>query len=151
MMRSPLALAGALLLGGALAACKTTAPLPTATVNGQLLTLPYQQAVALPIGGASASLAFTELSDSRCPSGGQCIWAGEARVALVLTAGPTAPQTLRLGLGAGPRRADSLPDSLPLTLSQRPYWLRLLAVAPYPALAGTPPGPAVVTLRLRPQ
>ena len=129
-------------------ACKTTAPVVPAT-SSEAVALTYQQpVVASPAG--NVKLEFSELADSRCPEGGQCFWAGEARVTLTLTETAAAPQQVRLGLNAGPRLASSLPDSLSIVLHQQPYWVRLLAVTPYPSLNG-PKGPQVATVRLRPQ
>ena len=136
-----------LLLAGA---CQAPAPVVPAAAGNQAFDLYYQQPSIVASEAGSVQLEFTELADSRCPAGGQCFWAGEARVTLVLTEPDATPQTLRLGLNAGPRLASSLPDSLRIALRQQPYWVRLLAVAPYPSLKGSQ-GPRVATVRLRAQ
>lgn len=62
------------------------------------------------------------VSDSRCPKGVQCVWAGEATVRLWLRQGQGAKQTLTLGTQAGVARAAGLSD----------HQLQLLELAPYP-------------------
>lgn len=64
-------------------------PLPTPTVPD--VTPPVDGAVTLSAGeeaevAPATKLRFDRLvSDSRCPTGVQCIWAGEVRIALALT------------------------------------------------------------------
>ena len=130
-------------------ACKATTPVAPATAT-EVLALVYKQPLALDGSAGGSQLEFSDVEDSRCPTGAQCIWAGEARVTLTLTESSTAPQQVRLGLNPGPKGPNALPDSLSVVLHRQPYWVRLLSVTPYPSLNGTP-GPKVATVRLRPQ
>jgi hypothetical protein len=133
---------------GLLSACKTTVvPATPALGNSQPLELVMQKPVTIPVGGGSISLTLTDVKDSRCPSGTQCIWAGYAAVTVQLVDATATPQTARINL-----LANDLPtytrDSVSVTLNQKAYWLRLLEVNPYP---GTDSGqPTTAKLRLRP-
>jgi len=133
---------------GLLAACKTTViPATPLLDSSQPFELVKQKATTIPAGGGSISLTLTDVKDSRCPSGTQCIWAGYAAVTVQLTDATATPQTVRIAL-----LINDLPtytrDSVSITLNQKPYWLRLLEVNPYP---GTGSGqPTMAKLRLRP-
>jgi hypothetical protein len=76
----------------------------------------------LVVPGDTTSVRFTDVtSDSRCPSGAQCVWAGEATV--LLTVGGT--QAVSLTLGA---------DSSKATATVRMTRITLVALKPYPSL-----------------
>ena len=142
-------LAFLVLAGSGLLACQRKgSAMPAATV-GPPFSVAYQQTVILPLSPTdSVRVAFTKVDDSRCPEGGQCVWAGDARVAVLLTEN-TASQTVRLGLGINKTYSDYLPDSIIIMLNHRDYWLRLLDVTPYPSTKGTS-SPKMATLRLLP-
>ena len=140
-----------LVAGSLLAACKTTTgPAAPALGSGQPFELVMQQAATIPASGsAPISLTLTEVKDSRCPSGAQCIWAGYVAVSVRLTDATAVPQTARISL-LYKGLPGYAPDSVAVTLNQRAYWLRLLDVAPYPSLVGSSQ-PPTATLRLRPR
>lgn len=103
----------------------------------------YQQPATI-VAGGSVQAMFTTINDSRCPSDVVCGVAGTLAVTVTFVgAGPT--QTARLGYDRSYTR-----DSALVTLNNQAYWLRLLAVNPYPS---TKNGnlPKTATLRLRPQ
>jgi hypothetical protein len=134
---------------GLLAACKTTViPAAPMLADSQPFELVKQKTTIIPVnGGGSISLTLTDVQDARCPSGTQCIWAGYAAVTVQLTDATATPQTARIAL-----LIKDLPtytrDSVSVTLNQKPYWLRLLEVNPYPGTgSGQPPA---AKLRLRP-
>lgn len=142
-------LALTLLAGSALMACQTiprpaedtdpeqTSPNPT-------VELAFQRPVTLPGAFGVAQATLTTVQDSRCPSDMTCVWAGVADVTVALTDATATVQTVRLSLtSTSPAR-----DSVAITLNQRPYWLRLMTVSPYPSNA-TASQPKVATLRLR--
>ncbi len=142
-----------LLAGGSLA-CSTTSPATTAAASSAdplpTIELAYKQLTTLPLGPATnVQATLTEVSDSRCPADVQCIVAGYVAVAITLSDGRE-PQTLRLCLGCNARNQPDTTDSVAITLHQKPYWLRLLAVRPAPANPSNTP-PPVATLRLRPR
>lgn len=97
---------------------------------GTIKTMQLGQAISLKIN-ESAQLATNDLSvtfkavtsDSRCPRGAQCVWAGEADVVLTVKAGEKS-QDITVKVGAG---ADS-------TAAVEPYSIRILALEPYPVL-----------------
>jgi hypothetical protein len=100
--------------------------------------------------GHTVQATLTEVSDSRCPADVQCITAGYVAVGISLTDGKMEPLALRLCLGCNARNQPNTTDSVAVTLHQKLYWMRLLAVRPAPANPSNNPAP-VATLRLRPQ
>ncbi|MGI4740681.1 MAG: hypothetical protein ACRYG7_36375 [Janthinobacterium lividum] len=126
-----------LMLGGLLA-CKKNDASPS-----QIFDLVYQQPTTIAASGP-VQATFTTINDSRCPSDVVCITGGTMAVTVTFSgAGPS--QSARLGYD----RSYAL-DSALVTLHSQAYWLRLLAVNPYPS---TKNGslPRTATLRLRPQ
>ena len=81
-----------------------------------------------------ATLTFFEVEDSRCPSGGQCIWAGQAVVDLLFSGVTTEggiKEHVKMCLGdcdAGSVGRDTLEKSF----AGAKYKLVLAAVNPYP-------------------
>jgi hypothetical protein len=141
----------ALALASGLSGCKKEVALgQTEATLGQPIALVSKQPVTLPTSsGSPISLTLTEVNDSRCPSGAQCIWAGYAAVTVELTDASSTVQTARLSLLNKPSAAYSL-DSVTLTLNQQAYWLRLVAVNPYPSTTtGNQPQTATIRLRAR--
>lgn len=67
---------------------------------------------------------FIDVSDSRCPSGVQCIWAGQVRVALNVDYPENNSQKIDLILGAGASDENSKIIG--------GYTIKLLNVEPYP-------------------
>ena len=82
----------------------------TVTVNGEALTVEF---TGVP-------------EDSRCPTGVQCIWAGNARVQLVLAKGGKAAG-IELNTNLDPKKAPYLE-----------YEVELLGLTPYPTAKGGP-------------
>jgi hypothetical protein len=77
-----------ILLAASLAACsqdapsQARAPLPA--------TLVLEPGIAVSVAGTDLQLRFIEIvSDSRCPRGVTCVWAGEVRVRLSVRSGNT--------------------------------------------------------------
>lgn len=92
----------------------------TAPKLGEKTEVRFNEAVRIPTD--TTTVRFTGVtSDSRCPSGAQCIWAGEATV--VLTVGGTQSVTLRLQPGA--------PGATAIVGG---YQITLVALAPHPAV-----------------
>ena len=125
-----------LVLSGLLA-CKKEDASPV-----QNFDLVYQQPTTITASGP-ALVTLTVINESRCPSDVVCITSGTVAVTVTFTgAGPD--QTARLGYDRSYTR-----DSVLVTLNRQAYWLRLLAVNPYPS-AKTRNQPKIATLRLRP-
>ncbi len=113
----------------------------------QDLTLVYQQPTTVAANGAVRAT-LTNVYDSRCPSDVVCIVGGAAAVTVELT---DAANTQKVAISLGViSQSVYTPDSAAVVLNQRPYWLRLLSVNPYPS---TKSGNQVKTafLRLRPR
>jgi len=90
---------------------------------GQNVDLRYGTSLVLP--GDTTTVRFTDVTaDSRCPSGAQCVWAGEATV--LLTVGGT--QQVSLTLGA---------DSSKATAIVRSAQVKMVGLRPYPAVNST--------------
>ncbi|TDN38993.1 hypothetical protein A8B98_21065 [Hymenobacter sp. UV11] len=119
-------------------ACKKEAPSPAPTFE-----LVYQQPATIQASGA-VQATLTVINESRCPSDVVCITGGTVAVTVTFTgAGPD--QTARLGYDRSYTR-----DSVLVTLHSQAYWLRLLAVNPYPSTQNASQV-RTATLRLRPQ
>ena len=143
------------LFAGGLLACSTPGPGTThskiSATTIPTIELVYKQLTTVALDPAHrVQVTLTEVSDSRCPADVQCIVAGYVAVAIGLSDGKAGPQSLRLCLGCNARNQPDTIDSVAVTLHQKPYWLRLLAVRPAPAnLRSTPPPVATLRLRLR--
>jgi len=70
-----------------------------------------------------------DISDSRCPKGVQCVWAGEARAEINILKNNQDVGTFNLTLGSG-RNDES-------TINFDKYSVKLTAVEPYPILNQT--------------
>ncbi len=81
------------------------------------------------VDGPSLTVAFNGVTeDSRCPTGVQCIWAGNAAIAVSLTegSGATSQATLNTTLNPHSARVSG-------------YEISLVGVTPYPKQGGTIP------------
>ncbi len=82
------------------------------------------------IKGTDFSIQFTELvDDSRCPSGTQCIWAGQVTVGINILKGDKIVKTFNLTLKPG---AENLKSKI---FKNRLF--SLLEVTPYPSIHKT--------------
>jgi hypothetical protein len=89
------------------------------------------------------TLSLTEVRDSRCPVGTQCIWAGHAAVTLGVgkTGGPLQPVVI------GTEAPDNL--KLPNKATYGPYTLSLPKLEPWPTKdAGVPQSRYVATVQV---
>ncbi|AMR28423.1 hypothetical protein A0257_15870 [Hymenobacter psoromatis] len=121
-----------------LLACKKNDASPA-----QSFDLVYQQPTTITASGP-VQATLTTINESRCPSDVVCITGGTVAVTVTFTgAGPD--QTARLGYDRSYAR-----DSVLVTLNRQAYWLRLLAVTPYPSTKNASQ-PRTATLQLRPQ
>lgn len=107
-----------------------------------------QRTVVVALPASKPQIRVAKITDSRCPVGVQCIWAGQAAVDVALSTGPDSARVngLYLGQGLGPGTGWHTRDSAAVTLAGVPYWLHLLAVDPYPSRNGT--GRKTATFRL---
>ncbi|MDJ0363788.1 hypothetical protein QMK33_01390 [Hymenobacter sp. H14-R3] len=144
-----------LMLAGGLLACSTINPGATTAKRNAAPVPPtelvYKQPTTIALTpGHTVQATLTEVSDSRCPADVQCITAGYVAVGVSLSEGQAPPVSLRLCLGCNARNQPGTIDSVAVTLNQKPYWARLLALRPAPASPSNTPAP-VATLRLRAQ
>ncbi len=77
------------------------------------------------------------MEDSRCPTGAQCVQAGNALVGLILQERGEATRTVELNTGQDPRR-----------VSHEGYIVEVVGLDPLPTTAGPPDGESYV-VRLR--
>lgn len=133
--------AATLLLSLACTACSTAQPDPA---PGVALGVTLGQPFTLPVGAtarldnSALRVGFTSVSsDSRCPKGTQCVWAGDAVAQVWLQRGADARQPLALHTAAG---AGQSAQALG-------HGLRLLQLAPEP-VANRPTAPADYTITL---
>lgn len=123
-----------------LVACKKEGASPA-----QSFDLVYQQPTTITASGP-AQATLTAINESRCPSDVVCITGGTVAVTVTVTFSGAGPdRTARLGYDRSYTR-----DSVLVTLNSQAYWLRLLAVNPYPSTQNASL-PKTATLRLRPQ
>jgi hypothetical protein len=108
-----------------LAACAaepSSTPSPRPVSVGVAFTLKVGEVAAVEGGGVR--LTFTGVpTDSRCPQGEQCIWAGDAVVSLAASGGPGG--TVTLELHTNPRSGEGAGD-------YNPYTVTLQELAPAP-------------------
>jgi hypothetical protein len=122
----------------ALAACNANdagtplspADLPSSAVNKSVtLDQPFELRVGrtATVAGESLTVSFEGVpEDSRCPTGVQCVWAGNARVQVVLSKDGKAAG-VELNTGVDPRTANYLD-----------YQIELVNLEPYPSIKGGP-------------
>jgi hypothetical protein len=84
---------------------------------------------AVTFGRETLRLRFARVAaDSRCPTGVDCVWAGNAEVLVEVSAGGArGRRTLSLNTNAGGER--------PVEVKYRRYTVRLVALSPYPQSA----------------
>jgi hypothetical protein len=102
----------------------TTAPQPASRTQeaalGQEFELKFGQQVSIKEEGLKIS--FSQVAeDSRCPTGVQCIWAGNARVVLKLNKARRRSTVMSLNTGVEPKQK-----------SYGGYEVKLLELNPYP-------------------
>ena len=123
----------------ALAACNGTdatapqlapeSPATAAASRTATLDQPFELRVGqqVTIAGEALTVSFEGVpSDSRCPTGVQCIWAGDATVQVVLS---------KDGKAAGFELHTNLE---PRTATYLNYTIELVSLAPYPTAKGGP-------------
>lgn len=88
-------------------------------------------------GGALSVTFVTVAEDSRCPTGVQCVWAGNGAVALMVDTPGTGKQTVTLNTTLTPR-----------TVKAGPYEISLVGLKPYPK-QGSPIPPATYAATLQ--
>lgn len=119
------------------AACKQSPTAPADVPLGQPFDLRAGQSAVVP-GGLKVTFDRV-VSDSRCPIDAICVTAGEARLALTLSAADAAPVLREV-------RADSAAPEV----SYLAYTIRVIALQPYPRSDRTPtPEEFVATFSVR--
>lgn len=81
--------------------------------------------------GNRLSVQLVEISDSRCPEGVQCVWAGNATVRIDLKGQDGSTGSAALCIGQCTVNSGS-PDAASVTLGSEVYVIRLKEVRPYP-------------------
>lgn len=126
-----------ILFAAGLGACTPNAPASTPDGSAPAASVSLDQPFALRVGqratvaGANVNLRFEEVaSDSRCPSGVQCVWAGNAVVRAVLSQD-------RKAFGA------ELNTTLePRSVRYLDYTVSLVSLTPQPAAQGSAIAPS---------
>ena len=86
--------------------------------------------------GQDVTITADSIMDSRCPKNVQCVWAGNARVAFILSDN-TASQKDTLCIGDCSSKLGFNGSVDTLTLSSNRYQVTLLDVTPYPTTNAT--------------
>jgi hypothetical protein len=105
---------------------------------GVAFSLPVGKTAAL--GGSTSRITFREVrEDSRCPANAVCIWAGDAKIEIVVTRGEGAGESKILSLSP-PNNEGRLGD----------LFVRFVGLAPYPGTFDpNTPRPYVAELVIR--
>jgi len=118
------------------AACKPSATTPADTI-----------AVRLRQSGLLASevvVRVDSIQDSRCPTGTTCVWAGQARVTLLLSKNMDST-TVRLALEPGINQDKAArSDSTSVSLNSEQFNVILRDVTPYPTVPAQNQTPTAV-------
>ncbi|RYF57280.1 MAG: hypothetical protein EOO39_35635 [Cytophagaceae bacterium] len=119
-------LSGLLILGALLfSACKSSETTPSDSIS-----IGLHQSGRL---GSDVVVRADSIEDSRCPANATCIWAGQAKVKLLLSKNSDST-AVRLSLGADPGSTNKRPDSTTVSLRNETYKVILREVNPYPDL-----------------
>ncbi|OUJ75125.1 hypothetical protein [Hymenobacter crusticola] len=112
-----------------------------------------QKTASVPLTGLdNVAVTLKKISDSRCPNGAQCIWAGYVQTTIEVKTPADATQTVDLCLAqCGVGSPWHYRDSTTVLINKQPYWLCLTAVNPYPSVKNTPTQAQTAALRLVPQ
>ena len=105
-------------------------PAQAASVRTVSLGQPFQLRVgeSVVVSGESLTVTMNAVpEDSRCPTGVQCIWEGNARVTVTLAKTGQAAQSFDLNTTLDPKTATYLD-----------YQIELVALDPYPTYRGGP-------------
>lgn len=137
MLKSLKQLSGLLILGALLfSACKSSETTPSDSISVGL-----HQSGRL---GSDVVVRADSIQDSRCPINAACIWAGQAKVNLLVSKNSDST-AVRLSLGAEPGSTNKRPDSTTVSLKNETYKVILREVNPYPgSTSTTQPQTAVV-------
>lgn len=121
-------LSGFLIVGTTLfSSCKSSDSQPT-----DLVSIGLHQSARL---ASEVIVRVDSIQDSRCPTGATCIWAGQAKVKMLLAKGADS-STVRLILGASLQTDPTKrADSTNVTLSNQTYKVILRDVYPYPTIS----------------
>lgn len=137
MLKSMKQLSGLLILGALLfSACKSSETTPSDSIS-----IGLHQSGRL---GSDVVVRADSIEDSRCPLNATCIWAGQAKVKLLLSKNSDST-AVRLSLGADPGSMNKRPDSTTVSLKNETYKVILREVNPFPgSTTTTKPQTAVV-------
>lgn len=129
----------------------------TASVSTQTVerTIRYQETANL-TAASGGTITFSDIEDSRCPEGAQCIWAGNATIGFELKPPtPTPAETQRLTMCLGdcstlyPQSGFRETDSLEATVAGIKYQLTLQEVNPYPSVNKPIAGKEVYSVKIK--
>jgi len=103
-----------------LAGCSTEVNTPAGPLPGQQFTLPIGQSVS--IKGENLTIKFEKVTnDSRCPTGVQCIWAGEAKCQMSVTSNGSVTTVVLTVSGASEAIGQPLVQNYKVNFQLQPY------------------------------
>lgn len=118
------------------AGCRSAPAAPPETVQarlGEVFTLGGGQAAD--VAGEGLHLTFDRvLDDSRCPSQVECVWTGEARIAIVVRQADGKTETVEFNTNPAPGQTNK-------TSQVGPYTVELRSLDPYPQTPAAIPFP----------
>jgi hypothetical protein len=108
------------IIGLLLAGCSTEANTPAGPSPGEQFTLPVGQSVS--IKGENLTIKFEKVTnDSRCPTGVQCIWAGEAKCQMSVTSNGSVSTIVLTVSGASEAVGQPLVQNYKANFQLHPY------------------------------
>jgi hypothetical protein len=121
MLKIIIMIAGFLTVVGLLFAGCSTESSPRAGISlGQQFNLPVGQSVT--IKGENLTIKFEKVTgDSRCPSGVQCVWAGEAKCQMTITLNGSASSVVLTVSGASESVGQPLIQNYKANFQLQPY------------------------------
>jgi hypothetical protein len=105
----------------------------TTSDSGTSFTLVIAPGQTQLISSEALSIKLLELTDSRCPVGAHCVWAGQATAKLLVSHAGAAPLALTIGTPTPPGM------QLPFQAISGSYKFSLTALEPLPTTQGTTP------------
>lgn len=113
---------------------------------GSTFELGLEESVVLPVNNKELMISLIGINDSRCPGDVQCIWAGNARIQLRISAGTGPAALTELCLGSCDTEFKKT-DSTLIRLNERDYSVVLKALEPYPGKGSSEKKKAALSLK----
>ena len=138
-----------IILGSSLLACQED---KDAQLSAAQFEVTKQKTASVTVANTEqVQVTLKQVTDSRCPTGAQCIWAGNVQTTIEVKSAADSAQTVGLCLAQCEiGKPWKNRDSTTVLINKKPYWLCLTAVNPYPSVNNSNQA-QTAALRLVPQ